>query len=149
MKKILIATLIGLAATSASALEFGVSTTRDYSGDNRNGFGIFVGDRSGRGAVQFGVEQFTRGTNDQNRFSVMGSYDVTKFGPVTVSGKGGVAFLDNQTSQDGAAAVVGVGASLPISKALSLNLDVSRQYGQKRVEQFDGTLVSTSLKVSF
>ncbi len=149
MKKILIATLIGLAASTASALEFGVNTTRDYSGEDRNGFGVYIGDRAGRGAVQFGLEQFTKGADNQNRFSAIGSYDLTKIGPVTIAGKGGVAFLDNKTSQDGAALVVGGSASLPLSKAWSLNLDVTRQYGQKRVNQFDGTLVSTSVKVTF
>lgn len=149
MKKIAIATMVALAATTASALEMGVTTSRDYSGENRNSFGVFVGDRAGKGAVQFGVERFTKGNNDQDRFTVIGSYDIANAGPVTLAAKGGVAFLDNQRGNDGAAAVVGLGASLPVNKALSLTVDVARQYGQDRVKQFDGNVVTAGLRVKF
>lgn len=149
MKKIAIATLVALAATTASALEMGVTASRDYSGVDRNGFGVFVGDRAGRGAIQFGVEQFTNGGNNQDRVTAIGSYDLTKAGPVTLSAKGGVAYLNNQTSTDGVAALVGVGASLPINKVLSFDATVVRQYGQDRVSQFDGNVVTAGLRVKF
>ena len=150
MKKLAIATLVALAATTASALEMGVTVARDYSGaENRNGGGVFVGDRAGRGAIQFGFEQFTKGGNNQDRLTVVGSYDLTTVGPVTLAAKGGVAHLNNQTSPDGFAALVGVGASVPLNKSLSLGVDVVRQYGQDRVSQFDGYVVSAGLRVKF
>ena len=150
MKKLAIATLVALAATTASALEMGVTASRDYSGvENRNGFGVFVGDRAGRGAIQFGVEQFTHGSNNQDRVTAIGSYDLTKAGPVTLSARGGIAYLNNQTSQDGFAGLVGVGASVPINKALSFDASVVRQYGQDRVSQFDGNVVTAGLRVKF
>jgi hypothetical protein len=149
MKKLAIATLVALAATTASALEMGVTASRDYSGTDRNGFGVFVGDRAGKGAIQFGVEQFTQGNNNQDRVTAIGSYDLTTVGPVTLSAKGGVAYLNNQTSADGFAALVGVGASVPVNKTFSVDLGVVRQYGQDRVSQFDGNVVTAGLRVKF
>lgn len=149
MKKIVIATMVALAATTASAVELGVNATRDYSGTDRNGFGVSVGQKFGRVGAQVGVERFTAGSNDQDRYTALGSFDLAKVGPVTVAAKGGVAYLNNQRSNDGFAAVVGAGASLPLNKTLSLGLDVTRQIGQDRVSQFDGNLVTTSLRVKF
>lgn len=150
MKKIAIASLIALAATAASAVELGVTTTRDYSGaENRNGTGITLGNKYGRVGVEAGFERFTKGTNDQDRFSLVAGYDVAKFGAVTVTPKVGVAYLNNQASADGYAMTVGVGASVPVTKQISLAADVARQYGQDRVNQFDGNRVTVGLKYRF
>ena len=60
MKKFAIASLIALAATAASALEVGVTATRDYSGEpNRNGAGLTVGQKYGAVGVTAGFERFT------------------------------------------------------------------------------------------
>ena len=150
MKKIAIASLIALAATAASALEVGVTTTRDYSGaENRNGAGVTVGEQFGKVGVTAGFERFTKGTNDQDRYSLVAGYDVAKLGPVTVTPKVGVAYLNNQVGQDGYAMTVGVGASMPVTKQVSLGLDVARQYGQDRVQAFDGNRVTVGLKYKF
>lgn len=149
MKKFAIASLIALAATAASALEVGVTATRDYAGDNRNGAGLTVGQKFGAVGVTAGFERFTKGTNDQDRYSLVAGYDVAKVGPVTVTPKVGVAFLNNQVGQDGYAATVGVGASVPVTKQVSLGVDVARQYGQKRVEAFDGNRVTVGLNYKF
>jgi outer membrane autotransporter protein len=150
MKKIAIASLIALAATAASALELGVNTTRDYSGnENRNGAGITLGQTFGKVGVEAGFTRFTSGTNDQDRYSVVAGYNVTKIGSVTVTPKVGVAYLDNQTGANGYAMTVGVGASVPVTKQISVGVDVARQYGQDRVNQFDGNTVTAGLKYRF
>ncbi len=150
MKKIAIASLIALAATAASALEVGVTTTRDYSGvENRNGAGLTVGQKFGAVGVTAGFERFTKGTNDQDRYSLVAGYDVAKLGPVTVTPKVGVAFLNNQTGQDGYAMTVGLGTSVPVTKQVSLGVDVARQYGQDRVSQFDGNRVTVGVNYKF
>jgi outer membrane autotransporter protein len=150
MKKLAIASLIALATTAASALEVGVTTTRDYSGtQNRNGSGITVGERVGKVGVTGGFERFTKGSNDQDRYSLVVGYDVAKIGSVTIAPKVGAAYLDNQTGQDGYAATVGAGASLPLTKQVSLGVDFARQMGQKRVEQFDGNRVNVGLTYKF
>ena len=149
MKKIVLATALVLAATAASAVEVGVTATRDYSGDNRNFGGITIGQKYGNVGVTAGFERSTVGSNDQDRYSLVAGYDVTKLGPVTVTPRLGVAFLDNQTSANGYAMTVGVGASVPVTKQVSVGLAVDRQYGQDRVSQFDGNRVTVGVKYSF
>ena len=149
MKKIVLATALVLAATAASAVEVGVTATRDYSGDNRNFGGITIGQKYGKAGVTAGFERSTVGSNDQDRYSLVAGYDVAKLGSVTVTPRLGVAFLDNQTSANGYAMTVGVGASVPVTKQVSVGLAVDRQYGQDRVNQFDGNRVTVGAKYSF
>ena len=150
MKKILIATTIALAATAASALEVGVIGTRDYSGtDNRNGAGVTLGQSFGKVGVTAGFEQFTRGANDQDRYSLVAGYNVAKVGAITVTPNVGVAYLNNQTGQDGYAMTVGIGATVPVTKQISLTAGVARQYGQDRVQAFDGNRVTVGVKYKF
>ena len=149
MKKILIATAVALAATAATAAEFGITTTRDYAGVNRNGTGITVGEKFGKIGVTAGFERTTAGTNDQDRLSLVAGYDIAKVGSVTVAPKVGVAHLNNQTGADGYAMTVGVGASVPVTKQVSLTADVARQYGQDRVAAFDGNRVTVGLRYKF
>ena len=149
MKKVLFATLATL-ALSASAIEVGVNGTRDYSGSaDRTGYGITVGKRFGAVGVEAGYTRFIQSTNDQDRYSLVGSYDVTKIGPVTVAVKGGVAYLMNQTSADGYAITAGVGGSVPVAKNLAATVDWRRQEGQKNINSFDGNQVAVGLKYSF
>ena len=149
MKKILFATLATL-ALSASAVEVGVTGTRDYSGtSDRTGYGVTLGQKFGAVGVVAGYDRFTQSTNDQDRYSLVASYDVTKIGPVTIAVKGGVAYLDNQTVANGYAVTAGVGASVPVVKNLAATVDYRRQEGQSRVNAFDGNQVAVGLKYSF
>lgn len=149
MKKIAIATIIALAAGSASALEMGVTAARDYAGNNQTGFGITVGDKAGKLGGALGFQRFDRGTNDYDRYSLVGSYDVAKVGPATLAVKAGGAYLQPTVGQSGYALTVGAGVSVPVTKAVSFGVDLTRQYGQDRVSQFDGNMVTAGLKVSF
>ena len=150
MKKIAIASLIALAATAASALEIGTTVTRDYSGAaDRTGGGITIGQTFGANTVTAGFERVTEGSNDQDRFSLVVGREVARIKTASVAVKGGVAHLNNQTGQDGYAMTVGVGVSVPLTKQVSLGLDVARQYGQERVQSFDGTRVTAGLNYRF
>lgn len=150
MKKFAIASIIALAATAASALDVGVTTTADYSGaDKSTGYGLTVGKQAGALSVTGGFDRFTRGSNDQDRYSVVAGYDVAKFGSVTITPKLGVAYLNNQTSRDGYAMTVGVGASVPVTKKIAFTVDTARQYGQDRVQASDGNTVTAGLQLKF
>ena len=149
MKKFAIASLIALAATAASAVEVGVTATRDYAGTDRTGGGITVGQKFGAVGLTAGLERTTQGSEDQNRLSLTGSVDVARFERATFAVKGGVAHLDNQRSADGYALFVGGGVSVPVTKQVSLTADVVRQYGQDRVQAFDGNRVTVGVKYGF
>jgi len=127
--KLAIPSILALAAASASALQVGVTTTADHSGDSkRTGYGITMSKPVGAVGVTAGFDRQTAGSNDQDRYSVVAGYNITKFGPVTITPKLGVAYLNNQHGADGSALTVGVGATLPLTKTVSLSVDVARQY---------------------
>lgn len=149
MKKIVFASLLSLAVTAASALEVGAVVGRDYSGVNQNLSGITVGQKYGKFGVTAGLERQYTGVNDQNRFSLTGSYDLFNVGPVAVSPTVGVAYLNNQRAADGYAMTVGVGATMPITKKVFVTVDLRRQYGQDRVQNSDGNVVTTGIKYQF
>lgn len=149
MKKIAIASMLALAVTAASALEFGVTASRDYAGTNETGYGFSIGDRAGKGSVALGFHRFERAANDQDIVSLVGGYDVAKIGPATLAVKGGFAHLDNTASASGFAMLVGAGATVPLNKTMALTLDVVRQQGQDRVKQYDGNRITAGVKVSF
>ena len=150
MKKIAIASILALAAISASALEVGVTSSTDYSGaSQRQGFGATVGQQYGKVGVTAGFERFQKDSTDQDRYSLVAGYDVAKLGNVTITPQVGVAYLNNQTGSDGYAMTVGVGATVPVTKQVSFGLGVTHQSGQDRVSASDGNRVTAGLKYRF
>jgi hypothetical protein len=149
MKKIAIASLLALAAISASAVEVGVTAARDYAGENHNAYGVTIGQTYGAVGVTAGFDRSTVNSSNQDRYSLVGSYDVAKFGPATVAVKAGGAYLNNQTGADGYALLVGAGISMPVASKVSVGLDLTRQYGQDRVNSFDGNRLTANVKYAF
>ena len=150
MKKIAIATLLALAAVSASAVEIGVNGSYDFGGSNeRPGAGITIGQKYNKFGITAGFDRYTKGT-DQNKWSLVGSYDVATVAGATVAVKAGAAYIDNAgKTVDGYAALVGAGVSYPITKAVSLTADYRYQAGQSRISSFDGSTVAFGAKYSF
>jgi hypothetical protein len=149
MNKIVIALALSCVALSASAVEVGVTAGRSYAGTDRDSAGITVGQRFGAYGVTAGFDRATSGTNDRDTYSVVGSYDVVKFGPATVAAKAGALYMNNQTTADGYALVYGAGVSVPVAKQVSVGLDVTRQLGQSRVSAQDGNKVAVNVKYGF
>jgi opacity protein-like surface antigen len=150
MKKIAIASLLALAAASASAVEVGVNGSYDFGGANdRPGAGITVGEKFGKVGVTAGFDRYTKGT-DQNKWSLVGSYDVATVAGATVAVKAGAMYIDNAGRvADGYAAVVGAGVSYPLNKTVALTADYRYQAGQSRVNTFDGSTLLVGAKYSF
>ena len=150
MKKIAIATLLALAAVSASAVEIGVNGSYDFGGSNdRPGAGITIGQKYNKFGVTAGFDRYTKGT-DQNKWSLIGSYDVATVASATVAVKAGAAYIDNAgKTQDGYAALVGAGVSYPLTKDVALTADYRYQAGQSKINQFDGSTVAFGAKYSF
>jgi opacity protein-like surface antigen len=151
MKKIALATVLALVTSVASAVEIGVTANRDYSQDqDRNGFGITIGQKYDKVGVTAGFERYTKNANDLDRFSLVGGYDVAKIGNLTFTPKIGVAYLNPQTTQNGWQASVGAGVSYAVTKNVALTADYRYQSRlQTRVENFDGNVISGGVKVSF
>lgn len=151
MRKFAIASILALAAMSASAVDFGVVATRgDTTGDTRNYAGVTLGQSYGKMNATAGFERSTVGTQgDQNRWSLVGGYDIAKIGSVTITPKIGYAYLDNQSANNGSAGTVGVGVSVPVAQKVTVGLDYAYQKGQDRVNQFDGNRVSVSARYAF
>ena len=148
MKKIAIASLLALAAFSASAVEVGVNGSYDFD-SSRPGAGVTVGEKFGKFGVTAGFDRYTKGT-DQDKFSLVGSYDVATIAKTTVAVKAGAAYLSNTGNvADGYAALVGVGASYPLTKTVALTADYRYQAGQSKVNQFNGSTVALGAKYSF
>ena len=150
MKNILIASFLALAAFSANAVEVGVNGTYTWGGPiDRPGAGFTIGEKFGKMGVTAGFNRATKGT-DQDKYSLVGSYDVATIANTTVAVKAGAAYISNTGNvADGYAALVGVGASYPITKAIALTADYRYQAGQSRVNQFDGSTVAFGAKYSF
>ena len=148
MKKIALATLIAV-SLSASALEVGINGVESTAGANRYGAGVTVGQKMGDIGVTAGVSRLVREANDQTRLSLVADKQVFAAGPIGVTGRVGVAYLDNRTGNDGLAATLGMGVSMPVTKQLSVGVSVDHQYGQNRVSQFNGNIVTAGVKVGF
>ena len=150
MKKIAIATLLAFAAISASAVEVGVNGSYDFgSPTERPGAGITIGEKFGKFGVTAGFDRYTKNT-DQNKYSLVGSYDVATIAKTTIAVKAGAAYISNTGNvADGYAALVGVGASYPITKQIAATVDYRYQAGQRRVNQLDGSTVLIGAKYSF
>ena len=151
MKKIALATLLAVAVGSASAVELGLTTQRDYSQTpNRNGFGITLGQKYDKASVTGGFERYTQDSNDMNRYSLVGGYDIAKVGDLTITPKAGVAFIDPTTTSSGWQGSVGVGASYAVTKTVALTADYRYQSAlQSSVNTFDGNVISAGIKVGF
>jgi len=150
MKKLAIASILALAAVTASAVEVGVNGSYDFGGSNeRPGAGITIGEKYGKVGVTAGFDRYTKGT-DQNKWSLVGSYDVATVAGATVAVKAGATYIDNAgKTADGYAALVGAGVSYPLTKTVSLTADYRYQAGQSRVNTFDGGTFAVGAKYSF
>ena len=147
MKKLVLVAAL-MAAFSAQAVEVGVNASTDTANTDRTGYGLTVGQKFGDMGVTAGFDRYSKGMN-LDKYSLVGSYDVTKIGTTTLAVKAGGAYLDQKNGKDGYAALVGVGASLPVTKQLAATVDYRYQSGQSRVKSLDGSTVSAGLKYSF
>lgn len=147
MKKLVLATLVALSFT-AGAVEVAVTGINTVS-SNRYGYGLTATESVAGVNVGVGIARFTRENDDQTRYSLVASKEVAKLGPVGFDGRVGFAFLSNNTASSGSAVTVGVGASMPIAKNVSLVSSVDYQYGQRRVDAFNGSIITAGVKVGF
>ena len=149
MKKVLVGSVIALAALSVSAVELGVNVARDFGNTPRNSVGLTVGKTFGPVNVGLGFNRSTDTQNNQNRFSLAGGVNLMKLGPVLVTPNVSFAYLSNSLSADGYAMTAGVDFSMPLTKRLDGYVDYSHQFGQDRVSRFDGGALTAGVRYKF
>lgn len=149
MKKIFATLALSLFTASTMAWDLSVSGGRDFSGRDRNHLTLSLGKDVGPVGFTAGYSRTFNSGNGQNRFSVMTGVDLVQLGPVTVTPVAGVAYLHNQTSDDGLAVAAGVSTSMPIRDRVALVVDWTHQWGQTRVNTYNGNRVSAGVRYTF
>jgi opacity protein-like surface antigen len=152
MKKIALATLLALAAVSASAVEVGVVGGTDFvnGGKNYGTAGVTVGEHFGSFSVT--ADALRQIKNDTNKFDLLAGYDVFKFGSATLTAKAGVAFIDNNLAKgdNRYAGVIGAGVSVPVTSKVSATLDYRFTDTKDSVEKYQqGSTVLVGVKYGF
>ena len=153
MKKSLLVLALMSSIGLAQAVEVGV-VAGGVSGKNAGGLaGVTVGDHFGKFSVDAGYASAWQHNNTSNRWSLVGGYDIAKVAGVTVTPKVGYVYLDNSSTNasnrtpSASAYLVGVGASLPITKQVAATADYAYQASQNRNNI--GNVVTAGLKYSF
>ena len=135
-----------VASFSASAVEVGL-VGGGATGSNDGGLaGVTVGEKWGRVGVTAGYAQAWLKDGDQNRWTVVGSYDVYQSQALTVSGKLGYAYL-NQKQNEGSAGLVGLGLEVPVSKSVSLTADYAYQFADN--SRNNSNIITGGVKYKF
>jgi outer membrane autotransporter protein len=139
-----------LAVGNAMAADFGVYGGRNM-GSEQNLVGLSVGEKFGKFGVQGTFDRSTTQRVDVNRYTISGSYDVVKLGPVQTNVRVGFAYLDPQsgTASNGGAGFVGAGIAYPVNKKVSLVADYAYQKGNNITKAYDGNILTAGLKYSF
>lgn len=144
--KMAIAVALTAAATTASAVELGI-VGGGATGSNDGGLaGVTVGEKWGKVGLTAGYAQAWLSKGDQNRWTVVGSYDVYQNKSFVVSGKVGYAYL-NQTAHSGSAGLVGVGVEIPLNNKFSLTADYTYQFAQN--SQNNANVLTGGIKYRF
>jgi len=152
MKKIALATLLAVAAVSASAVEVGVVGGTDFlnNGGNRGTAGLTIGQHFGDFSVS--AEALRETHNNTNKYNLLGGYDVAKFGTATFNVKAGVAYIDNGTindHKDRYAGVVGAGVAIPVTSKIDATVDYRFTDTRDAADKFQGNTVLVGAKYSF
>ena len=146
MKKIFVALAFALVASATMASDVGVSAVHDYS-LSATGVRATVSTAKVNGFTpQVSV---TRLGGEYTRYAAGGKYDFATIGPVTFSGVGSGVFQDTVGAASGYGLNVGLGASVPVYKNVSVDATVERFAGQDRISNRNGTLATVGLNAKF
>lgn len=148
MKKLAIIAILASISAAASATDIGLRVGRN-GGTETNNAGVTIGQSYGALGAEAAFDRSTVGVVNVDRYSLLGSYEVAKVAGATVAVKAGAAYIDPARGHDGFAALVGVGASYPVTKKVSVVADYAFQEGQTRVRGYNGNTVSAGVKYSF
>ena len=152
MKKSLLVALLVISG-AVSAAEVGINAG-GISGGNAGGIvGVTVGDHFGKFSVDAGFAQGWQDVTTTNRWTLVGGYDIVEVAGVTITPKIGYAYLNNSSTTSinrtpsASAALVGVGASYPITKEIAATADYAYQFTGN--SNNTGNVLTAGVKYSF
>jgi len=150
MKKVLVALALTALAGTALAADLGIYGGRNM-GSEQNLVGVSAGQKFGKFGVQGTFDRSTTQKVDVDRYTVSGSYDVVKLGPVQTNVRVGFAYLDPQSGKvsNGGAGFIGAGVSYPVTKKINVVADYAYQKGNNITQGYDGNIVTAGLKYTF
>jgi outer membrane autotransporter protein len=154
MKKVLVtlALYMGLIGT-ASAVTLGVNGGVMTGGNDGGIAGVTVGEKWGKIGVDAGFSRGWGQDTTSDRWTLVAGYDVARVAGVTVTPKIGYAYLDNsntiiaKATPSASAGLVGVGASLPITKKISATADYAYQFSGS--SNNNANVITAGLKYKF
>jgi len=131
MKKIAIASLMALAAATASAVEVGVVGGTDFLDNNHTHgtYGLTVGQHFNAFSVT--AEGLREEKGDTNKFNLVAGYDVAKLGTATITAKAGATYIDQSAivaQHNRYTGLVGAGLTVPVTSKIGLTVDYRYQF---------------------
>ena len=145
-KKIALIAAFIAAFSTAQAVEIGINDGTNLS-STENVWGVSVGNTVHGYNLTAG---FNRSAT-ADLYSLVNSAQVAKMGPVAVDAKVGGIYVNSKagSAYDGYAAMIGIGASMPVTKTITAGLDYNYQAGQDRVAAQNGSRIVAGLKFNF
>lgn len=144
MKKIVIGSVLALAAATSFASDVSVSAVHDYQ-SKTNGVRLET-------SVPFTGLKASVTTLDHvaTRVAVGKEFSLANIGPVNVGATVSAVYQDTRGSgSDGYGLTVGTAAKYDISKNVQAFVGVERFVGQQRVSKFDGNVAVAGLNIKF
>lgn len=148
MKKLLLIAAL-LVSFNTSAVEVGVNGG-GITGSQAGGLAaVTVAQKFDKFGVEMGYGQAWLNTSTQNRWTLVGSYDVYTNAQYVVAGKVGYAYLNNASQPSGSAATIGVGVTVPVDQNWALTADYAYQMSASGVTQFNGNILTAGVRYKF
>lgn len=148
MKKALIGLALATTISTASAVDVGVGYSRDLNND-ANGYGITVGQTWNKFSLTAGADRFDTVGGNHDQVSLVAGYQVLKVMGVALEAQFGAVYIQADGAKDGLTSVVGLGATLPLTKTLAVVGDVRRTVGLDTMKVHNGTTAGLGLRYSF
>jgi opacity protein-like surface antigen len=149
MKKIVLLAALLSVFGAAQALELGVVGGRDYAVPHSNDYGITLGQNLGKYSVTGELESVKHAGFKENRYDLIGGYDLYSFKGNTLTAKVGGSYIRVEGVKTGYAGSAGLGITVPVAKNVALTADYRYQQTQKRIDTYTGNSVTAGIKISF
>jgi len=149
MKKTLLVAAMLATFGVAQAMDLGLTAGRDYANPHSNDYGISLGQQMGKYSVTGEIESVKHAGFKENRYDLIGGYDLYSFKGNTLTAKVGGAYIRVEGVKSGYAGSAGLGLTVPVAKNVALTADYRYQQTQKRIDTFTGNSVTAGIKISF